>query len=149
MFRRALLVLALVLPLAAACGGDDSDDADSGAEDALRQQFDYLSKGQYVRAYSRLHPAQQAVISEELYVQCAGQLGTIEFSDIEIVEVFEEEVTIPGTSTRAASTAITARVTASQGSDSETITDTFHEFLVDGEWRFAVADVSDYDADEC
>jgi hypothetical protein len=132
-----LIALMLIGAVFAACGGASA--SDDSAEAAFRRQLDYLEKGQYSRAYAELHPSQQAFIPETLYIECAGEMD-IEIEGVKIVDTYTETTSIPGTDETAESTALTAEITLRLGLLENTSTSTYHEYLVDGEWRFAVSD---------
>ena len=131
--------------LAAACG----DDGGSAAADALETQMGYLSDGQYARLYDTLHPAQQELISEDEFVECYHrEIDGVDVVGVEVVEEFEEEVDLPGTDLEDQdSVALTVRLTVRQGQQMASDTDTFHEFEVDGDWRFSVKDPEDFGVD--
>lgn len=118
------------------------------AADALKRQIGFLTKDQTGRAYEELHPLQQAFITKELYMECAGASG-LTIRGVDVKETYEEEITIPGTATKATSTAITVGIKAEVGGGERTETTTFHEYLVDGHWRFSVTGADDYEAGRC
>lgn len=170
MRRAALLALALGL-LAGACGGDDGDSAsattapgaaaagptttkapsDDDAAEAVQRQFKYLTDGQYGRAWEEIHPAQQGFIPRALYVRCSGdRLGSIQIVDIDVKEVFHEPSAIEGTDLEPDSVAITLALKYKAGAlPEQSDTETFHEFFVDGQWRFSVTGAESYKAGEC
>ena len=161
---RATTIAALAVFLMA-CGGGSSDEAEllpgndqspessadipsEAATDAFERLIDYISKGQYGRAWDELHPAQQALVTRADYMLCRGD-AIDEVKVVEILEEYDEDVPIPGTDLVVASTAITAELRLKSGLFEETTTDTFHEIAVDGEWRWIVSDPDDYDPETC
>ena len=129
-----------------ACGGSNGET--SGAADAFEDFIDHMSRGQYGRAWDNLHPAQQTLVTREDYIQCRGD-DSFEVEIVRIIEEYDEDVPIPGTDLVVASTAITAEVRVSSGLLEDTSTDTIHEILVDGEWRWIVSNPDDYDPETC
>jgi hypothetical protein len=116
--------------LLANCGG--SDGAGPGA--ALKKQIGWLTSGQYGRAWDQMHPAQQALMSREQYARCAGARSIPDF-EVTLKEIYDEEVQIPGTEEKVMSKAVTVELRYGGSRD----TDTFHEFLVDGQWRWTAS----------
>ena len=137
-------MLACTLLLAACGGGDDSG---GSAGDAVIQQMQQLSRGQMGRQWDDLHPAQQALIPRDHFVQCGGI--EVNIDGTKVIETYEEEVLIPGTDQRVQSTAVTVEMTFSSGEAKRTQTQTFHEILVDDEWRWIVADPAAYADGQC
>lgn len=154
---------ALILALAGCGGGDDSVATSTTAEAptqstttakpadspekgvaALKHQFDLISKGQWGRNWDELHPAQQAFIPRERYVECLAD-ESFELTDITVLETFEEPMSIDGTDLRVDSLAITVRITA----NGRTETDTFHEVFVDGRWAWVSSDAEMFRDGEC
>lgn len=140
--RRWLTVGVLVLTVGCSSGG--SKDATEGpttttvdyrgAEVALRLEIQQLSDGQYGRLYETLHPAQQALISRDKFVTCYEKIDTTgKITDVNVKEHYTEPDRIPGTDQDVASVALTI----SYSSDGEPDTATFHEYLVDGSWRWS------------
>lgn len=72
-------------------------------------------------------------------MRCVDSEGGFSIERVKVEETYEETIRIPGTTVDAASTAITAEVTMKRGIQTATFTDTFHEFLVDGAWRFTAS----------
>lgn len=140
--RRCVLVAVVLLGAACSSGGAKpaasastaTTVTEAGAEAALRLQVQQLSDGQFGLMYDTLHPAQQAVLSKDRFVACYRKIapaGTI--TDVKVKTHYSESVLIPGTSQHADSTAITTSFKVGGGTAS---TATFHEFNVDGTWRW-------------
>jgi hypothetical protein len=120
------------------------------AEAAFRRLLDYASKGQYGRQWDDLHPAQQAFVNRDLFVRCYGEkLGGLDVIRINVVDTFQEEQSVPGTDVRQLTTGISAEVTYRRDGQESTSTDTYHEYLVDGRWRWALGDPDAYKRGEC
>jgi hypothetical protein len=148
------LALVPVVAMSFACGGGDDDAATTEAtsasaeappttdlEDAFLEQFAELKAGQWARAYARLHPAQQALVSEEAFMACADEtFGTLPADTTATVdETFDEDYTIPGVGERIPTTAVT--YTISDGE--EKVSDTLHLAAVEGTWRWFLASPED------
>lgn len=106
------------------------------AGEALKRQIQYLSLGQFGRAYAEIHPSQRSLFTQDQYERCGPGAHSIEVGNVEIVEEYEESTTIPGTTESVDSVAVTATVTM----NGMTSTDTYHEIEVDGRWAFTVTD---------
>ena len=131
--------------------------ADEPAEDVgdfYTRRIDYELKGQYGRSWDTLHPGQQAVVSRTRYEECRDEASTeiagVEFERLRVIETYEDPIDVAGVPEKT-STAVTVRITVSQGMNEETITDTFHAVAVDGEWKWLLppADVRVYRRGEC
>lgn len=144
---RHLLSLAAIFTLLAAfagCGGDDSGPSAGGqsAGDYVTKLLGYVDKGQWGPEWDSLHPAQQALVSRDAYITCATKKTVPNVSAVKVLETYSEDVAIPGTSTRAASTAVTVEYTASLAGRKDTAKATFHVFVIDGHWRWVLSDPS-------
>jgi hypothetical protein len=133
-----------------ACGGGGGGGDSNSAEAAVRRQFDFVDKGQWGRQWEELHPAQQAFVPRERFVECADErLSGMDIVSVKVLETFEEESLIPGTDMSVPSTALTVEVEFKQGLLHNKDTDTVHVFLVDGEWRWVTSDADAYKRGEC
>ena len=146
---RPLLVGGAVVPGRARClrrGGPDSD----SAEGAALRQWDYIKKSQFGRSWEELHPAQQELIDRNDFMRCAEEASDeslVAFSDLEILETYEEDIPVPGTDLTVPSVAVTVEIT-------NTIlgitgADTLHEIDVDGEWRWILSEPEAYQGENC
>ena len=152
------LAAALSLLITGACdGGGDSDDASrersatsttASAEQAMLRQFDNVQKRQWARHWEELHPAQQAFVAKDQFIRCSDQLS-LSIESVNVVRSFEDRVTVPGTTLQADSVAIAAQVKVRIGQLATDFERTFHEFEVDGEWRWAITDPEPYKAGRC
>src|SRR3954451_22924694 len=68
------------------------------AGDAAKDRFLATSHGEYADAWESLHPNQQAIVSEEAFVEC-GQAGEAnrppEISDVKVLDETVEKKDIP------------------------------------------------------
>jgi hypothetical protein len=157
---RGVLSALCIVAIAACSGGSDDDAASKKAEsdtpkesagEALERQLDYLGDGQYGRQWEELHPAQREFVDKELFINCYNErLGGIDIEDVDVKEIYDEKVDVPGTDLADVdSKAVTVEVTLSGGGETQSSTDTYHEFLVDGAWRWTLPDVEPYKNGEC
>jgi hypothetical protein len=113
----------------------------SGSDDpavaAFKRQLDAVAAADGEAVYTHLHPAQQALITEEKYAECVSNRGPVQVDRVEIEDVATEEITIPGTEETASATVITATLTITSPFDAEQ-TDEYNEINVDGQWRFTL-----------
>jgi hypothetical protein len=157
---RALAVFVALIVAFAGCGGGDDDKPSSqaardgapaeSAEDAFRRQLGYASKGQLVRMWDEMHPAQQAVVPRDLFVKCQGEAWSgVDVRDVDVLETFREKVALPGSSLEVDATALTFRITAVVAGRTLSDTDTMHEVAVDGAWRWVASGGDAYAKGEC
>lgn len=161
--RIAIIAITAGVLFFAACGGDDgkgsgssTDGATTGsaapkerAGDAVKRQLGQVDKGQFGPEWDELHPAQQALVPRDLYIQCAHQAGLPQIDKIKVTDTYDEEVIIPGTGLKAPSTAVSVTYTLHQGAQSLDSKATFHEFAVNGKWRWMLSDIESYKAGKC
>lgn len=117
---------------------DKSQDT-STPQGALLHQIDLLKKGQYGRAYDEIVPQQQALFTRDAYIACLSQEHP-SVGDVKVQEVYTEQVAIPGTDDKLDSTAITVQISGTGLLGASTQTETFHEFNINGQWRFSISD---------
>ena len=141
-------LLAVVVMVLASCGGSGGAKLEA-PEKAFERQLRYLADGQAGLAYEEIHPAQQALFSKDIYMRCVKEGGSFDVGSVKIVKVYDEEAAIPGTQVRAMAKAVTATVELKNGILKNSTTDTYHEVLVDGVWRFTVSDAAAYTATTC
>jgi hypothetical protein len=155
------VLLAVVVGLASACGGsDDSASPDTNATtsasetettetesvpeeptedlgDFFTRRLDYEVKGQFGRSWDELHPGQQALVPRTKYEECRDEVSEqfvgVELESLRVIETYDDPIDALGVPEKT-STAVTVEVEVTQGSDSETFTDTFHAIAVDGRW---------------
>lgn len=89
------LALSLVmLAVVSSCGGDGGEPA----SDVGRRQIELTSEGRFEEVWDLLHPAQQAVIPKQLYVDCGRQLARTGVSTVDRIEMGdtdEDERNVP------------------------------------------------------
>lgn len=150
MKRIIIGAVALALP-ARACGGGEAiktasttavtsgasvnsaaADPKEPAGDAVKRQLGQVDKGQFGPEWDELHPVQQALVPHDLYIQCSQKAGIPQVDNIKVPDTYQEDLTIPGTTVKAPSTAVSVSYTVHQGATSANSKATFHEFSVDG-----------------
>jgi hypothetical protein len=119
----------------------NSDDA---AVAALRALLAEQDRSQFRLAWESLHPAQQALIAQDVYASCQAKFTAGLHSDITVIGTRHETVLIPGTQTTGPAVGITVKGTLSRGSATVAGTATLHEYYVDGRWRWTVSDPAKY-----
>ncbi len=139
---RVLLVATVAVTLAG-CGGDD------GAAEAVEDRLVELGSSNYAGAWEGLHPAQQRVVSRDLFVRCGVEAEAEKdptIDDIEILETDKVKKDIPWVG-EVDVTEIKVRMT--QGESSR---EAFYDMVkVDGEWRWTLTDrsLSAFEAGTC
>lgn len=134
---RGVLILAATAAFLMACSGGGGDS--ESASDALVRQLGYASDGQVGRLWDELHPAQQAVVSRDTYMDCLGD-SAFNADRIRAVEEYDETISVPEVG-RVESKAITVEMRDGDSTDTET----FHEVRVDGAWRWVSNDLTPFD----
>lgn len=117
----------------------------SSAEDAVRRQFDYMDRGQWGRRWDEMHPAQQSLITRELFVKCSP-VG-LEAKINRVIETFEDDVLITGTDLTVRATAVTVDFEFTQGIIADSDVDTFFVTVVHGSWRWIATEVGEVGED--
>ena len=134
--RWCLLALGATL-LLAGCGGD-VDPGRTPAGLAQVRFLDNLYNGRLDPVYAALHPAYQRLVPRKRFVACthAAALGGLD--SIEILDVYNDPVDIPG-SGRLPAKAVRVRLTSSDG---EATTFVNHEVKVGPRWRWVLNDAA-------
>jgi hypothetical protein len=133
-----LVVAGLVLAvLVVGCGGE-VDPARTPAGSAQVRFLEDLYNGRVDRPYASLHPAFRRIVPRARFVECTlrARLGGLD--SIEILEVYDDPVDIPGSGTIGAK-AVRVRLTSSSG---DTTTFVSHEVKVGPRWRWVLNDAA-------
>jgi hypothetical protein len=148
-FQRCLLMAALTLT---SCGGGSPSNEPSRnekPEEAVERQLRQVADGHADDNYKELHPAQQALVPEDLFRRCAVR-NDIDIVSISLQSVVDETITIPGTSTRAEAKAVTLTIDSTVNGTRTKQTPTLRVILVDGRWRFILnSNVPTYQSGKC
>ena len=136
----ALAGAALVVALAAGCGGSSTQ----SASDFVRRITTEFSRGQSGRLWDELHPADQAVVTRTRFIACERNEG-FGLRKFKVLETYPETVEVAGK--KMSSTAVSVQVTSDDG----ITTATLHAVPVDGTWRWTLpaADYSAYNRGAC
>jgi len=134
---RVLFAGLAVATVVSGCGGD-VDPASTPAGLAQVRFLDELYNGQLDRAYATLHPAYQRVVPRARFVQCTRQSALGGLDSIEIPDVYDDPVQIPGGG-KADAKAVRVRLTSSDG---QATTFVNHEVKVGPRWRWVLNDAS-------
>lgn len=129
--RRLILGGLAVVVLAAGCGGD-VDPARTPAGMAQVRFLEDLYNGRVQRAYETLHPAYQRIVPSAKFVGCTRQAGLGGLDSIEILDVYDDPVTLPDGG-KVGGKAIRVRLTSTNG---DTTTFVSHEVKVGPRWRW-------------
>jgi hypothetical protein len=112
-FGVALAAVAMPANMAGAAKSDD------GAVKALKQQYAQLADGQYDLAYRSLHPAQQALFSQDDFVACYQRIFSgvnFEAKVGDVKKTYRTTIRVPGTDVRAKATSVTYELEVAAGS---------------------------------
>lgn len=132
-----LLRVIVCLLLAAACS---TSDPASSAERAAVGHIERTFSGQYGPLWDELLPAHQQIVGRDVFVSCAARVMGVALHsvDVEIVDSYRERVTPPETDEPLSSVAVTMEL------DGDAAV-TMHEVVVDGQWRWYLAQPSAFD----
>jgi hypothetical protein len=109
------------------------DDGESSAAAFAKQRYEQLAKAQYAEAWQSLHPAQQAVVTQDAFVQCGQQTTPDPTTKVEVKSETDEQLDVPQVGPSAVhSVALTLRF----GDQLRTPTDNL--IKVDGKWRWTM-----------
>ena len=92
-FGTQLALAGMLMVVVAACGGGGEP-----AGDVARRQIELTSQGQFDEVWELLHPAQQAVVPRQLYIDCGRQLAREGASTVDRIEMRgtdEDERNVP------------------------------------------------------
>jgi hypothetical protein len=134
MFRLVVAGLGVAV-VVAGCGGD-VDPARTPAGMAQVRFLEDLYNGRVVRAYDSLHPAFQRIVPRPRFVRCTRQARLGGLDSIEILDVYDDPVRIPG-SGKAGAKGVRVRLTSTNG---DATTFVSHEVKVGPRWRWVLND---------
>jgi hypothetical protein len=142
------LVLALLATLTLAGCGGDVDPATTPAGRAQVRYLEDLYNGHFGPAYNTLHPAYKTIVSRSQFSDCAASTIPVgQLDSIEVLDVFDDPVQIPGGDGRKAK-AVRVRITSTSG---QTVTFVSHEVKVGERWNWILNDsaITAYKAGRC
>ena len=139
---RTLAIITVAALALVACGGS----SEQSASDAAEQMYSYMGKGQFGRDYDMLHPAHQAVVARERFIECAQGSAGFSVSKVGAEEEFDEDYDVARVGlipTRA----VTLKYNIGELEQHRTI----HMVDVDGSWRWIMGedDLSAYESGNC
>jgi hypothetical protein len=86
--RRFIVSLATVIAIVVtACGGGDS------AADAVKARIEQTSDGEHAAVWESLHPAHQAIVSQQQFVDCGVQSDSVRSPVVDAIDVLGEDET--------------------------------------------------------
>jgi hypothetical protein len=165
--RNMLVLLALALVAACSSGGGDGgvvaterqDGAPAecqetahaerqesrsakGAQQAVLTHMRQSTDRQWGALYDSLHPDHQKIISCEQFVECAPRrtLTLPTDTEFDVVDIYEDQVTIPRTTTQADSMALVVKTSSESPGRPVGGSFTVPLVYVDGTWRWWLAD---------
>lgn len=165
--RKLLVVLVLALVAACSSGGDDGGvvaaerresapaecresaqaerqerRSDAGAEQAVLRHMRLSTDRQEGALYDSLHPDQQTIVTCEQFVECAPRrvLTLPPDTEFDVVDIYQDQVTIPGTTTQADSTTLVVKTSSESPGRPVGGSFTVPLVYVDGTWRWMLAD---------
>ncbi len=89
-FYEVILMLAVGLSLLAGCGVGSSNSPGDGAKDQLK----FAATGKWQRVYQQLHPAQQAAVTQEAFIDC-NKDTFITLGEVSIASVQRMTLNVP------------------------------------------------------
>ena len=131
--RRVVFSGLAVAALVAGCGGD-VDPARTPAGNAQVRFLENLYNGKLPQAYETLHPAYQRIVPRSRFVQCTRQAALGGLDSIEILDVYDDPVTLPGGG-QAGGKGVRVRLTSTTG---DVTTFVNHEVKVGPRWRWVL-----------
>jgi hypothetical protein len=129
----------------------------SSAGTFMRSVLHLRASRQYAKLWGKLHPAQQAFVSRDEFIDCERQkdeaLGVaLKLVAFKVLRTLQEKIRIPGTQRTAQSTDVRYRYTMRSANDTVgPITDSSHAVRVNGRWTWLVTpkDASAYKVGKC
>lgn len=145
--RPALIAVLLGAVALAGCGGD-VDPATTPAGRAQVQYLENLYNGRFAQAYATLHPAYKKIVTRTQFSDCAAStIPSGQLDSIEVLDVFDDPIQIPGTGKQQAK-AVRVRITSTSA---KTVTFVSHEVNVGTRWYWVLnaKAVAAYKAGSC
>ena len=114
-----LVIVALALAATSALGAPPQPTRGAHASSAdtfIRTELHLRMSRRYAHLYSKLHPAQQAFISRDKFIDCENQRDeayglTVKLIAFKVIRSYEQTILIPGTRQTAQSTAVKYKYT--------------------------------------
>jgi hypothetical protein len=175
--RRALLVLVAVAAVVlAGCGSDGDSTSDTTqpvvtearpttteadpvanvvereqALTALKDQIRALERGDWAGAWAALHPAQQALVSQSVFVACAAKRWGAAFdaTEVHLVRVTKAQLDVPGTTVKGPGYRAEFRIVGIDARGPFDASTTYVTLQADGAWRWTVKDPAAYQSGAC
>ena len=130
---RRIVLAALVALSLAGCGGE-TDPAATPAGRAQARFLENVYTGKFDQAYEALYPAHKRIVSRARFAECGRARPLGDLQSIEVLDVFDEAIRIPGVRERQGK-GVRVRVTSAQG-DVRTFVNP--EVKVGGRWRWVL-----------
>ena len=141
-FRNGLLIggLACLFVASPSFGGQLRS---SSAGSFVKSFLVLRTSGQFGALYRSLHPAQQAFVSRDKFIDCENQnedastLGRLKVLGFRVLKTYQEKITVPGTSVVAPTTVVKFEATVRASAvGTATYTERSHAARVNGQWKW-------------
>lgn len=151
---RAIPLMAAAALLVVSCGGDGSTPGtpglDGSPEAATEQLVSLISQGDWGREWDSLHPEQQKYVERDKFISCTKGSDSARVQGVDVLEVYDDEMVIPGTDVRSPSKAVNVKLKVTQKAFKTTdVQDTIQLFQVDGRWRWVLPNIEAYKSGSC
>lgn len=132
----SLLLIVLMIGIIAACGEEDTGDA----EDAVRVRLEQLSRAEYQAAWATMHPAHQAIASEQKFVECGRELQLRSDPAVDSISILDAKSRTINVAEIGETKVVTVDVEMRTGENSRR--PSFDVIEVDGTWRWILSDAA-------
>ena len=119
--------------LVAGCGREDDPGQTAAGQAQVRVLYE-LYNGKLGAAYTALHPAYQRIVPRKRFVACTGATALGGLDSIDVLDVSDDAVDIPG-SGQVPAKAVRVRLTSDSGGATTFVN---HEVQVGSEWRWVL-----------
>jgi hypothetical protein len=131
--HRLFVAAVAAVVFVAGCGGKDDPGRTPAGRAQVRFLYD-LYNGRLDPAYATLHPVYQRIVSRSRFVACTRRAALGELDSIDILDVYDDPVDIPGSGSVPAK-AVRVRLTSSDGGATTFVN---HEVEVGDRWRWVL-----------
>jgi hypothetical protein len=131
------IMIVVVAGSLSACRGDVDT---RGAEEAVRARIEQLSRGDYAAAWETLHPAHQAIVSQEKFVECGRELQLRRDPTVDTIAILESRQTSKEIAGIGEVEVVNVQVEQRTGEEARR--PTYDVIEVDGTWRWVLSDAA-------
>lgn len=126
-----VLLFAVVAVALAGCGGGDD-----GAGQSVKDLVTELSTSDYASAWAALHPAQQQVVPEDLFIRCGVEAEAAKDPKVDKVEVLDTKKVDKDIPWVGEGEVTEVKIRMTQGETSREVL--YDVVKVDGDWRWTL-----------